>query len=150
MTLRLIVLLLGGFGAHAALAQPAALYGAGDLVDRQGQSVGRLSLLQTPHVIRGDPPSRTSRSPSLPGSPGKALERDGWGGVAPGMAVQDSRGRVIGEFEAWGRSATGPMAILQIDGMLVSVPRDTLRVADGRIASRQSKAEILAAAGAAP
>lgn len=67
-------------------------------------------------------------------------------GLTPGMAVFDRLGQRVGYFQTLARSALGSMAVLQIDGKAVSVPRHTLRVSRDRVLSDQSKSEILAAA----
>ncbi len=70
-------------------------------------------------------------------------------GLKPGMTVKDGNGAAIGTIRQVGQTSGGrPMAQLEIDGRLVSVPAAWLnRTPDGAWAvSTLTKAQILASA----
>ena len=64
------------------------------------------------------------------------------------MSVLDRTGADVGRIETLAESAARAMVVINIDGKLVSVPQDTLTLDGQVVRSRQSKAEMLAAAGA--
>ena len=65
-----------------------------------------------------------------------------------GDAVADRDGTALGSVQTLVESAAGPMVVVNIDGKLVSLPQSTLRMRGSAIMSTQTKAQILAAAGA--
>lgn len=65
-----------------------------------------------------------------------------------GDAVADSAGAALGAVQALVESPAGPMVVVNIDGKLVSLPQATLKMQGNAIVSTQTKAQILAAAGA--
>jgi hypothetical protein len=65
-----------------------------------------------------------------------------------GASVTDRGGTVVGAIESVIDTPAGLMVVVKIDGKLVSVPQSSLTLRDGAAVSRQSKAEMLAAAGA--
>ena len=104
------------------------------------------------------PPSSARSSPQLP--PTAPVERPTVGeapsSVTPpapafksGDAVADRDGTALGSVQTLVESAAGPMVVVNIDGKLVSLPQSTLRMRGSAIMSTQTKAQILAAAGAA-
>ena len=65
-----------------------------------------------------------------------------------GDTVSDRNGAVVGEVQTLTETPAGPMVVVRIDGKLVTLPQATLRMEGERIVSAQTKAQILAAAGA--
>jgi hypothetical protein len=100
------------------------------------------------------PPATAQLPPAAPTAPPSA-------GAAPssvtppapafraGDAVFDRDGAAVGQVLTLTESPAGPMVVVRIDGKMVTVPQSTLRMEGQRIVSAQTKAQILAAAGAA-
>ncbi|MGI9168880.1 MAG: hypothetical protein ACR2FH_01710 [Caulobacteraceae bacterium] len=65
-----------------------------------------------------------------------------------GAMVTDRTGARLGPIQSLAEAARGAMIVIEIDGKLVSVPQSTLKAKGGGAVSSQTKAEILAAAGA--
>jgi len=65
-----------------------------------------------------------------------------------GDRVADSQGTALGAIQTLIESPAGPMVVVNIEGKLVSLPQGTLRMQGTTIVSSQTKAQILAAAGA--
>jgi hypothetical protein len=68
--------------------------------------------------------------------------------VKAGMAVVDRTGVQVGAIESVAESPQGPIVVAKIDGKLVGLRPATLRLDGERAVSSQSKAEMVAAAGA--
>ena len=68
--------------------------------------------------------------------------------IRAGEAVIDRSGAEVGRIQTLIESPAGPMVVVQIDGKMVSLPQRTLRLQGETVVSSQSKAEMLAAAGA--
>ena len=65
-----------------------------------------------------------------------------------GDPVFDSRGTFVGDIHALVESPAGPLVVVRIDGKMVSLSQATLEMNGERIASSQTKDQMLAAAGA--
>jgi hypothetical protein len=65
-----------------------------------------------------------------------------------GAIVTDRTGARLGPIQSLTEAARGPMAVILLDGKLVSVPQSTLTLKGEGAVSSQTKAEIFAAAGA--
>jgi len=65
-----------------------------------------------------------------------------------GDTVVDRAGQRVGAVQTLVETPAGPMVVVQIDGKLVSLLQTTLRMDGSTIVSSQTKAEMLAAAGA--
>jgi len=65
-----------------------------------------------------------------------------------GMQVVDREGSLVGSIEAMTEAPMGLMAVIKMDGKMVAIPADTLRIHGERAQSTQSKDEMLLAAGA--
>lgn len=66
-----------------------------------------------------------------------------------GDAVTDRDGAALGAVQTLVESPAGPMVVVNIEGKMVSLPQATLKMQGKAIVSTQTKAQILAAAGAA-
>jgi hypothetical protein len=64
------------------------------------------------------------------------------------MPVVDRMGASIGTVQSVTETPGGPNVVLTVDGKLVGVAPRTLRLQDQTVVSSQTKAQILAAAGA--
>ena len=64
------------------------------------------------------------------------------------MAVVDSTGARIGVVQSVAETAGGPNVVLSVDGKLIGVAPTTLKLQDQTAVSNQTKAQILATAGA--
>lgn len=90
--------------------------------------------------------AQVSRSPSSPSgvvlAPAPAFKA--------GAMVVDRNGVRLGPVESLAETRATPVAmvVIKIDGKLVSVPQSTLALKGANVVSTQSKAEILAVAGA--
>jgi hypothetical protein len=60
-----------------------------------------------------------------------------------GTPVKDAQGQVIGTVASTSDAAGGPMAVLNIDGKPIVVPRSTLVASGPTVVSTQTKAQIL-------
>lgn len=69
-------------------------------------------------------------------------------GFKVGTVVTDRTGARLGPVASLTEASAGPMVVIEIDAKMVSVPADTLSQRGEAVVSRQTKAEILAAAGA--
>jgi hypothetical protein len=69
-------------------------------------------------------------------------------GFKPGMRVLDRSGAQIGRVQTVTETPGGLNVVVEIDGKLVGVPPTTLELRGETVASSQSKAEMLANAGA--
>jgi hypothetical protein len=67
-----------------------------------------------------------------------------------GAVVVDRAGAKLGPIKSLTEAPRGPMVVIEIDGKLVSVPQATLSLKSDGVVSSQTKAQILAAAGAPP
>lgn len=67
-----------------------------------------------------------------------------------GDVVTDRAGVPLGPVKSLTDAPRGTVVIVQIDGKLVAIPQSTLTQTRAGITSRQTKAEILAAAAALP
>jgi hypothetical protein len=67
---------------------------------------------------------------------------------AAGDPVVDRTGDQVGAVQTLVETPEGPMVVVQIDGKLVSLLQTTLKMDGSTIVSSQTKAEMLAAAGA--
>lgn len=65
-----------------------------------------------------------------------------------GLPVVDRDGEGVGAVQSLTEGPDGPLVIVEIDGKLVGLRQATLRLAEGRAVSSQSRAEMLADAGA--
>jgi hypothetical protein len=97
-------------------------------------------------VIAGSAWAQVSSSPSSPSgavlAPAPAFKA--------GAMVVDRNGVRLGPVESLAETGATAVAmvVIKIDGKLVSVPQSTLAPKGANVVSTQSKAEILAAAGA--
>ena len=94
---------------------------------------------QPPPVAPTAPPS-AGAAPSSVTPPAPAFRA--------GDTVADSEGVAIGQVQTLTETPAGPMVVVRIDGKMVTLPQATLRMEGQRIVSGQTKAQILAAAGA--
>lgn len=92
--------------------------------------------------VGAQPSSGTPSEAALPSTAAPA--------VKAGMAVVDRTGVQVGAVESVAESPQGPIVVAKIDGKLVGLRPSTLRLDGARAVSSQSKAEMVAAAGAAP
>jgi hypothetical protein len=67
-----------------------------------------------------------------------------------GAVVIDRAGVKLGPIKSLTEAPRGPMVVIEIDGKMVSVPQGTLTLKSDGVVSSQTKAQILAAAGAPP
>ena len=89
-------------------------------------------------------------SPTPVGPPGSDLAPPA-PAVKPGMAVTDRTGAQVGVVQTVAETPQGGMNVVaKIDGKLVGLDTSTLQLRDGGVASVQTKAQMLAAAGAPP
>ncbi len=65
-----------------------------------------------------------------------------------GAVVTDRTGARLGPIQSLAEAARRAMIVIEIEGKLVSVPQSTLKPNGGGAVSSQTKAEIMAAAGA--
>ena len=86
-------------------------------------------------------------SPS-PAPPPRAVEPAPAPAFKAGDVVVDRTGTLIGAIKTLTESDRGPMVVVEIDGKLVSVPSNTLKLQGGQAMSSQTKAQMLAAANA--
>jgi hypothetical protein len=86
--------------------------------------------------------------PSPGTAAGAALPSTAAPAVKAGMAVVDRTGVQVGAIESVAESPQGPIVVAKIDGKLVGLRPATLRLDGERAVSSQSKAEMVASAGA--
>ncbi|HTI67957.1 MAG TPA: hypothetical protein VL460_10485 [Caulobacteraceae bacterium] len=98
----------------------------------------------------GLPTARAAPIPPTPASPAaSAAPAPPAPAFSAGSTVVDSQGVVLGSIEGLAQGQGDEMVVVvKIDGKLVSIPESTLRLAGGGAVSSQTKAQILAAAGA--
>jgi hypothetical protein len=65
-----------------------------------------------------------------------------------GDGVTDRDGNAVGAVQTLTETPAGPMVVVRIDGKMVSLPQATLKIEGNTIVSSQTKAQMLAAAGA--
>jgi hypothetical protein len=65
-----------------------------------------------------------------------------------GAIVTDRTGARLGPIQRLTEAPRGPMVVIAMDGKLVSIPQSTLTPKGEAVVSSQTKAEIVAAAGA--
>jgi hypothetical protein len=85
-------------------------------------------------------------APALPNAP--VAEAPPAPAFKAGEEVTDSTGAVVGKVATLTESDTGPVVVISIDSKLVGVPQSTLKLDGARVVSSQTKAQMLAAAGA--
>lgn len=122
-----------------ALAAVAALAGA---TQAQCQAQPAPPALASPQLPPAAPVERPTvgEAPSSVTPPAPAFKS--------GDAVADRDGVALGSVQTLVESPAGPMLVVNIDGKLVSLPQTTLKMQGAAIVSSQTKAQILAAAGA--
>ncbi len=89
------------------------------------------------------PPAPTMSTPAGAPAPKPPLPP-----VKPGMAVFDRTGARIGAVQTLAETDAGPNVVIAIDGKLVGAPVSTLTFREDRVVSSQTKAQLLASAGA--
>lgn len=102
-----------------------------------------LAAAQPPSA--GAPPAR----PTVPTPAGPATPAPPAPDIHPGMPVIDASGSQIGEVQTATDTPRGLEVVVKVDGKLVGAPLPTLKVADGRVVSSQTKEQLLASSGAA-
>ncbi len=102
-------------------------------------------LLAVPGIALAQPAVTPTPSPRPPPT---AVEPAPAPAFKAGSVVVDRDGTAIGAIKTLTESSRGPMVVVEIDGKLVSVPQSTLRLQGDRALSSQTKAQMLAAAGA--
>jgi len=65
-----------------------------------------------------------------------------------GDPVTDATGAVVGPIATLTESPNGAIVVISIDSKLVGVPQSTLKLQGEKVVSSQTKAQMLAAAGA--
>jgi hypothetical protein len=65
-----------------------------------------------------------------------------------GDPVTDAAGSVVGPIATLTESDRGAIVVISIDSKLVGVPQSTLKLVGDKVVSSQTKAQMLAAAGA--
>jgi hypothetical protein len=118
----------------------AALVALAAATQVQCQPQGPTPAQTTPPVAPAGPPT-VGEAPSNVTPPAPAFKA--------GDAVTDRDGTAVGAVQTLVESPAGPMVVVRIDGKLVSLPQATLNMQGTAIVSTQTKAQILAAAGAA-
>lgn len=61
----------------------------------------------------------------------------------PGMVVSDRTGGRLGVVESFAETLGGPNVVINMDGKLIGVAPETLKLAKGGVVSSQTKREIL-------
>lgn len=87
-------------------------------------------------------PSAAPAAPAAPAPPAPPFR--------PGIAVVDRTGARVGTVQSVTETPGGPNVVITIDGKLVGIPPATLKLEGEAAVSSQTKAEMLASAGAPP
>ena len=103
-----------------------------------------LGLMAGPAHAQTPPPTPPAAGPESPPSEIAPAAP----GFKVGTVVTDRTGARLGPVASLTEAPTGAMVVIEIDAKMVSVPAETLTQRGEAVVSRQTKAEILAAAGA--
>lgn len=87
-------------------------------------------------------PNSTALAPVVTAPPAPAFK--------VGAVVTDRTGVRLGPIQSITESPRGLVVVIEIDGKLIGVPQSTLTLRDDGAVSSQTKAQIIAAAGAPP
>jgi hypothetical protein len=109
------------------------------------KSMTARTLLLLPVLLLATP---AAAQPAPTGAAAPAVAKAPPPAFQAGMPVFDGTGMQVGKVASLADSPRGPMVVVEIDGKMVSLPQSTLTLARGTARSTQSKAEMLAAAGA--
>lgn len=91
-------------------------------------------------IAQAQPAPPAQPSAPRPAAPAPAIQA--------GETVFDRTGQAVGAVQGLVETPAGAMVVAQVDGKLISLPQSTLRVEGRRVVSAQTKAQMLAAAGA--
>lgn len=110
-----------------------------------------LPLFATLTLAAVQPPSDRAppAEPTVPTPAGPATPAPPAPDIHPGMPVVDASGSQIGDVQTATDTPRGLEVVVKVDGKLVGTPLSTLKVADGRVVSSQTKEQLLASSGAA-
>lgn len=104
-------------------------------------TVGLAAAQPAPTAPSTPPPAAGPESPPAQIAPAAP-------GFKVGTVVTDRTGARLGPVTSFTEAPEGPMVVIEIDAKMVSVPAASLSQRGEAVVSRQTKAEILAAAGA--
>lgn len=93
------------------------------------------------------PPAVDPSGPAGPATP-PATPTAGATTLVNGASVKDAEGNAIGTIEKVGTGSSAGQVTLKVDGKSVTVPQSVLSETGGAVVSAQTKAELLASAGA--
>jgi hypothetical protein len=126
-----------------AIFEPSPSLGRFRGIERRPAMVAKILILPLLLLAAGAAPVQPpapAAEPAVTAPPPPAFAAD--------MPVVDRTGFAVGRIKSLADSPRGPMVVVVIDGKLVNLPQRTLTLTGGTAHSSQSKAEMLAIAGA--